>query len=74
MEIIGKFDNNIIIKCDKGFYHEYNSYGTGSGCFFCEHEIGTTYFDYLDLNKLIEITNTKIVEEILSKRPKQIKY
>jgi hypothetical protein len=71
MEIIGKFENKIVIKCDEGHYYEYNTYGTSSGCFFCEHEKGTTYFDYLNLDGLVEITDTEIVEEILSKRPKQ---
>jgi hypothetical protein len=74
MEIIGKFENKLVIKCDGGYHYEWNTFGTSSGCFFCEHEKSSTWFDYLDISKLIEITDDKIIDEIISKRPKQIKY
>lgn len=74
MEIIGKFENKLVIKCDGGYHHELNTFGASSGCFFCEHEEGTTWFDYLNLKKLDEIEDMDIIKEIISKRPKQIKY
>ena len=74
MEIIGKFQNKLVIKCDGGYHYEWNTFGTSSGCFFCEHEKGATYFDYLEFDKLIEVTDKNIINEITLKRPKQMKH
>ena len=61
MEIVGKFENKLVIKCDGGHYYEWDTYGTSSGCFFCEHEEGSTHFDYVEMNKIHVITNDKII-------------
>jgi len=65
MEIIGKLENKLVIKCDGGYYHKWDSWGASSGCFFCEHEKGTTYYDYLELNKLKDIHDEKIINKII---------
>ena len=70
MEIIGKYIDKLVIKCDGGYYHEHNTFGTSSGCFFCIHEKGSTFFDYVDINKLTEIEDKDIIREITSKRVK----
>lgn len=62
MVIIGKYGNKMIWKCDKGFHH--TGWIHNSGCLFCEHEKGETYFDFLDVSKLKEITDEKIINEI----------
>ena len=62
MEIIGKLNNKLVVKCDKGFYHE--SFLHNSGCFWCEHDKCSTYFDFLDVGKLIEISDESIIKKI----------
>ena len=66
MEIVGKFENSLIIKCDGNFYHE--SWMYGSGCFACEHEKSCTYFDYLNVSGLKEIADVEIIRELLESR------
>lgn len=61
MEIIGKYNNKIVIKCIGGHYHTYPIISNGS--FFCDHE-GTTSFDYLNVNKLVDVTNVNIINWI----------
>jgi len=62
MEIIGKHNNKLIVKCDAGFYHR--CWLGSSGSFFCGHVKGDTYFDFLDVNELEEITDKEIIENI----------
>jgi len=65
-EIIGKLEGNLIWKCASGHYHKYGWGGlTSNGCIGgCEHGGGVMYFDYLDVSKLLEITDEKIIAEI----------
>lgn len=67
MEIIGKFKNKLVIKCDAGHHYEFNTFRTSSGCFLWTWK--TTYFDYIELNKFTEIDDNNIINEIISKRP-----
>ena len=62
MDIIGKYKLWMVWKCEGGFYHKGFLYS--SGCTFCEHCDGTTYFDYLDVTKLVEIVDEEIIKEI----------
>lgn len=62
MEIIGKHDMWLIWKCGKGFYHTGFLYS--SGCGFCEHCDGSTYYDYLNVSNLKEITDENIIKQI----------
>jgi len=55
MKIIGKNKGKLVIKCDGGHLHLYNTYGTGSGCFGCEHEKGETLFDFVNISELKEV-------------------
>jgi hypothetical protein len=68
MKIIGKFENKLIIKCDGGHHHEYDTFGTSSGCFCCEHESGSTWFDYLIPSDLNEVVDENVIDEILLER------
>jgi hypothetical protein len=68
MEIIGKFENKLIIKCDGGYHHEYNTFGTSSGCFCCEHESSSTWFDYVIPSDLTEVVDKNVIDEILLER------
>jgi len=69
MEIIGRLKDELVIKCEGGYHYEWNLFGTTSGCFFCEHEKGSTYFDYVILDQFPEVTDEKIIDELISKRP-----
>jgi len=59
-DIIGKYKGKLIWKCEKGFYHK-NSFLSSSGCLFCEHTNSSTYFDYLNINDLVEIIDENII-------------
>lgn len=72
MKIIGKINNKLVIKCDDGHHYEWSTFGTTSGCFFCEHEKGSTHFDFIEFNKLTEITDKNIINEIELKRRNNI--
>jgi len=69
MDIIGKYKDKIIIKCEGGHYHPYPI--TSSGSFFCEHE-STTNFDFLNTNKLNEITNPNIINFVFKLTEEQL--
>jgi len=69
MEVIGKYKNKILIKCEGGHYHPYPI--TTSGSFFCEHE-GTTNFDYLNVNNLVEITNPNLINFVVKLTEEQL--
>ncbi len=70
MRIIGKFENKLVIKCDGEHHHRWDTFGTNSGCFFCEHEKGSMCFDYLEFDKLTEVVDINIINEITLKRQK----
>lgn len=72
MKIIGKFRNKLVIKCDAGHYYEWGEL-LSNGSFFCDHENSTTYFDFVEIDKLVEITNNKIINEIIRKKVKEFK-
>lgn len=61
-EIIGIYNNKIVWICDKGFCHTLES--RHSGCLTCDHSYGYTSFDFLDVSKLDEITDDKIINLI----------
>jgi len=62
MKIIGKFKGKLICKCSSGFYHK--TLLLSSGCLICEHEKSSTWYDYLDVNSLEEITNENIISKL----------
>ena len=57
MEIIGKYKDKLIVECNGGFRHAIRL--ASSGCFFCEHVKGETYFDFVDVTKLPELSSLK---------------
>jgi hypothetical protein len=65
MEIAGKYKKRYIIMrcCDEGeWFITQPMYG--SGCLSCEHSGSTIYYDYLDVSKLKDVTDEKILEDI----------
>lgn len=65
MEIAGKYKEHFIIMrcCSKGdWYITQPSYG--SGAVSCSHSGYHTFYDYLDISKLEEVTNKKILKQI----------
>lgn len=79
MEIAGKYGEYSIIMrcCSKGKWY-ITTPMRGSGCSSCNHldENGkggyTTYYDYLEVDKLNEVTDPKIIEEALLPEMKTI--
>ena len=65
MEIAGKYKEYfyIIRCCEEGDWHLREG-GNGSGMISCEHSGSHTCYDYLDVTKLKEVTNEKIIKEI----------
>ena len=56
----------LVIKCEGDHYHLGSSWGDPStGGFMCEHET-ESYYDYVKINQLLEITDQKIIDEALS--------
>jgi hypothetical protein len=62
MNIVGKHKYWMVWKCEAGFYHKGFLFSSGAAC--CQHCDGETYFDYLDVTKLVEITDENIINEI----------
>ena len=63
-KIASKLNDVLVVKCESGFHHKVNTWGTSSGCFACEHNNSTTYFDYVNLSEMSVITDPEIIKEI----------
>jgi hypothetical protein len=64
MEIKGLYKGEVVARCcSKGKWHTIWT-SRGSGSMNCKHTGFHTDFDYLDVSKLKEITNKKIIKEI----------
>ena len=64
-EIAGKYKDRFIIMrcCDEGEW--YISFPIrGSGALSCKHDGSQTFYDYLDVDKLKEVTDEKILKEV----------
>ena len=64
MIIAGTYDGYLITKCCKKGKWKLTYVNRGSGSFSCEHKNHYGNFDYLDMSKLKEVIDEKIIEEI----------
>jgi len=64
VKIKGTYKGEVIARCcSKEKWHKIYV-NRGSGSIYCEHQDVDTNFDYLDMNKLKEIKDKKIIKEI----------
>lgn len=64
MNIAGKYNNNLVVRCcSEGRWYEM-SCGNGSGMIHCNHTGYHCFFDYVDMSKQEEVTDKNIISQL----------